>query len=200
MLRNPIHLLRGHLSRMFVFLKAQPKECISNGGISGLREGRAGLSPSVGRWGGRHARTQPFMACRRQGVWGCGRVGGGGSLVSASRPQPGLVPGGSRLPEACETQGALRGRSKCESGKSPSPSAGQVHLPSRGGLHPRPPGLPCPPLCPCLSLGRTNRAKGALGLNPRATRTRPRWVLRPKKVPLAMDHRRQTIPLLPLPV
>lgn len=46
MLRNPIHLLRGHLSRMFVFLKAQPKECISNGGISGLRE------VSLRRWAG----------------------------------------------------------------------------------------------------------------------------------------------------
>lgn len=197
MLRNPIHLLRGHLSRMFVFLKAQPKECISNGGISGLRE------VSLRRWAGGEEDMLGHNLLWLVGDRGSGAVEGWGE-EAAWCPHHGhsqaSCPGGSRLPEACETQGAVQGRSKCESGKSPSPSAGQVHLPSRGGLHPRPPGLPCPPLCPCLSLGRTNRAKGALGLNPRATRTRPRWVLRPKKVPLAMDHRRQTIPLLPLPV
>lgn len=149
MLRNPIHLLRGHLSRMFVFLKAQPKECISNGGISGLREGRAGLSPSVGRWGGRHARTQPFMACRRQGVWGCGRVGGGGSLVSAitatARPHARGGPGSLRR---------VKRRALCGAGASASlgshPAPVQARFTSLPGVGCTPAPLACPAFCSAL--------------------------------------------------
>lgn len=146
MLRNPIHLLRGHLSRMFVFLKAQPKECISNGGISGLREGRAGLSPSVGGQVGR-------KTCSDTTFYGLLETGGLGLWKGGGRRQPGVRITATARPCARGGPGSMRRvkrRALCGAGASASlgshPAPVQARFTSLPGVGCTPAPLACPAL------------------------------------------------------